>query len=59
MISAPLRSPLEAAGLDPEQVAAVIASALAVFEHDFREHAHGRACAGSRRPTMPVPAVAA
>jgi nicotinate-nucleotide pyrophosphorylase (carboxylating) len=29
VISAPLRSPLEAAGLDPEQVAAVIATALA------------------------------
>ena len=43
----------------PDGATRLIASALAVFEHDFREHAHGRACAGSRRPTMPVPAVTA
>lgn len=43
----------------PDGATRLIASALAVFEHDFNEHAHGRACAGSRQTTMPVPAVAA
>ncbi len=43
----------------PDGATRLIASALAVFEHDFREHAHGRACAGSRRPTLPVPAATA
>ena len=43
----------------PDGATRLIASALAVFEHDFNEHAHGRACAGSHRHTLPVPAVAA
>jgi len=41
----------------PDGATRLIASALAAFEHDFREHAHGRPCAGSRRPTLPVPEV--
>jgi len=42
----------------PDGATRLIASALATFEHDFTEHAHGRACNGSRRLTLPVPAVA-
>lgn len=42
----------------PDGATRLIASALAVFEDDFREHAHGRACAGSPFPTLPVPGVA-
>jgi len=41
----------------PDGATRLIASALAVFEHDFTEHAHGRPCDGSRRLTLPVPEV--
>lgn len=41
----------------PDGAIRLIASALAVFEHDFTEHAHGRPCRGSRRLTLPVPDV--
>lgn len=41
----------------PDGATRLIASALAAFEHDFTEHAHGRACDGSRRLTFPVPMV--
>jgi NADH:ubiquinone oxidoreductase subunit F (NADH-binding) len=39
----------------PDGATRLIASALAVFEHDLDQHARGRVCPGSGEITLPVP----